>query len=1087
MSNSTPCLTLLLAGFALMSPCSGQPRSNLSSEPLALVGSSEYAGPLFETISSEQSGLTSINEYSHPEAWKRYWHQYYNGSIGTAAIVGDVNGDELPDIYLVSKDSANSLYLNSGDFRFEDVTESAGVAGTKGFGSGASFVDIDNDGDLDLYTCYVGSPNQLFLNDGTGRFDDVSEEWGLAINTGTNSPSFADFDCDGDMDLYLQCNFLESANKPEGMPDLLLENVGGQFVDITESAGIHGRGQGHAAIWWDFNEDGLPDLYVANDFEPADKLYRNNGDKTFSDVIEDVVVSAPYFGMGADLGDINNDGHIDFMVADMASPDHVKHHVSVGTQGSYLLGISKTKVSQYMYNMLSLKIGPSQFAEVAQLAGLQATGWTWAVRLVDMDNDGSLDAYFSTGMIREFHNTDLSNRMGNARSVMQRIRAYENSPPLLEDNLAFRNLGSLEFVPVGEEWGLDLNGISFAASFADFDRDGDLDLLINNLNAPPTLYRNRSVQGNRVVIRLEGSESNRYGYGAKVTARSNGQVQTRELTSTRGYMSQDEAIVHFSFEDAESIETLRIDWPSGACQEIENLPLGTFYRIKEANTEEEAEPEHRTLFSISSIEVPDDTESEEEFYDVFGKQALLPFDETWEGPFISTADLDGDGWMDVVMGGSTGQETRVFRNDNGSSLELVESDVFYDDYDSEDSGLSFFDYDSDGDLDLLVLAGSMELDEGSEFYRDRIYLQGEDLEFEKLEYDSFPAPSIASRGHAFLDVDSDGDLDLVIGGGTNKDAYPSSGDNAVWLRTEEGFELDELSDFSRAFAKSGKVSELLSVDVDADGDLDLVQVNDWGVPILWENRSSTLLRNDGAMPARDMHGLWRSVESGDFDGDGRIDIVLGNIGQNSKYKPNSEEPVALFFQKRDGVGAQLLAETVEGELRAMETRNIAAKSFAAEIAANTSTYEEYARKTIEEIFPNLDTAFEKYWMVENRSLLLLQVEDMKFEIRELPREAQIGIAKDLLVADFNQDGWDDLVIAHEPLPPNSWAGRRLRGHISFLLGGPNAEFTALMPYDSGLELEGYPRSLGCADLNGDGNLELLVGTSEGPLVVFELN
>ncbi|MBD5778889.1 VCBS repeat-containing protein [Pelagicoccus sp. NFK12] len=1047
-----------------------------------------YEGALFEKIEPRRSGLTAVNRYSHPEAWGKYWHQYYNGSIGTGVVLGDVNGDGLPDVYLVSKDSPNALYLNLGDFRFEDATESAGVAGKEGFASGASFVDIDNDGDLDLYVCYIGFENELYLNDGAGVFVEQGARWGLNLSTGSNAPSFADMDRDGDLDLYLQCNFLQKASKPEGMPDLLLENMGDRFEDVTERSGISGRGQGHAAIWWDYNEDGWPDVYVANDFAPTDRLYRNNKDNTFTDVIQDALVSAPYFGMGADLGDINNDGHLDFLVADMATPDHVKHHVSVGTQGSYLLSVSKSKISQFMYNMLSLKIGPEQFAEVGHLTGLEATGWTWAVRLVDMDNDGWLDAFFTNGMVREFHNSDLAARMGQARSVMHRIKGYENSPPLKERNMAFRNSGKLSFEETSGQWGLDEWGVSFAASFADFDTDGDLDLILNNLDGPPTLYRNRSVSGERVTIRLEGVESNRFGYGAKLTAKAGDQLQSRELSALRGYMSQDEPHLHFSFLEASAIDELRIDWPSGKTQVLRDMELGRHYHIREMDTKEESRlADESTLFEMVDLDLDEESLSEEEFYDAFAQQPLLPFDETWSGPQLRVGDIDGDGWEDVTLGGATGQETRVFRNRGNGRLSLVESDVFYDDYDAEDTGLLLFDYEGDGDLDILALAGSMELDEGSEFYRDRIYLNSGDLEFVRMPQESFSTPALASTASCLIDVDGDGRKDLLIGGGTLKDRYPFSSDNQVWLRSEQGYRPDTDSGFAKQFVLSGRTSDLLAVDIDGDGDEDLLQVREWGSPILWIMEEGRLLRSEGAIEEAALQGVWTSVAAGDFDGDGRLDFVLGNLGANSKFNPRQDAPDVMFSRIQGGSGAQLLSYTWEGKLVPRETRNIASKLFSEEIMSASRSFEEYARSPVESLFPDLDAAFRKDEMTQSRSMVFYQGLDGRFTAKPLPGMAQVGKVTDIVAADIDGDGVDDVILTQEPLPPLPWAGRRLKGNLCLLLGKAEREFTSVLPWRSGLQVDGYPKHLAFADLDKDGLRELLVAMNEGPLLVFEMN
>ena len=1084
-------LVLLVIGI-LIPPCMAQGDvSVLKRLPLHRTESIPYTGTLFETINPEDSGIIAVNEYNHPDAWTKYWHQYYNGSIGSGIAVGDINGDSRPDIYLVSKDTANTLYSNNGDFTFTDITERAGVAGKEGFGSGTSLIDIDNDGDLDLYVGYIGSSDELFINNGKGVFSEESESWGLDIKTGTNAPSFADIDRDGDLDLYIQCNFLAETKQPEGQEDFLFENKGTHFVNITEQAGIEGRGQGHSAVWWDFNEDGWPDLHVANDFERTDKLYVNNKDNTFTDVIKEVFISSPYFGMGADFGDINNDGHMDFLVADMASDDHIKHHTTIGPQGAFLLNISKTKISQYMKNMLSVKIGPDQFAETAYLSGIHATGWTWAPRLVDLDNDGWLDIYFTTGMVREFHNSDLTMRMGKASSVGERIRFHKNSPPLIEKNLSFKNKRDLSFVPTNKEWGLDLSGISFAAAFADFDKDGDLDLIINNLNDKATLYKNHSTTGDRVTLRLLGMKSNRYGIGAKVTAIANGCQLKRELSLTRGYMAHDEPHLHFAFPSAEVLDSLKIEWPSGIKQTLTHLPTNHHYLIEESDLFENSRPaasKPAPLFSPSPIGIPEETHSTEEYYNLYAKQPVVPYDETWSGPKIALGDLNNDGWLDLVMGGATGQETRVFGNDKGKSLDFIESDVFYDDYDSEDSDLVLLDYDGDMDLDLLITAGSIELDFNSEYYQDRLYIQESDLTFERLDDELFKTPSLASRGAATLDIDGDGDLDFLIGGGTVKDRYPETGSNQLWLREKEGYIQDNDSAFANAFSRSGKISELLAVDIDNDGDQDLVQALEWGSPLIWINTETDGFKKlEYLSEASNLKGIWRSVAAGDFDADGRIDLVFGNLGQNTKYRPTNDSPVLLFSQEKNGFGAHVEAYTQDGRLLPIETRNRVRKQFPTEIRRASRNYLEYAQKSLEEIFPNLSTDFSRREMNETRSMVLFQKSPGQFTAIPLPRLAQTGIAIDLLVADFNRDGADDIVISHETLPTRPWAGRIQKGHLTVLLNKGDGEFEVLLPWKSGLEVHGFPKHLAWGDLDKDGHGELLITQNDGPLLVFRQN
>ena len=1060
--------------------------TQLASLPLSTPLSGEGA-TLFQTVSPDESNIHFVNAYDHPERWTTLWHQYFLGSIGTGIALGDVNGDGLADIYAMGKDSPNALYLNNGDFSFIDATAESGVAGRDGIGAGVSMVDIDNDGDLDIYATYTGFANELFINDGKGVFTESARQWGLDIETGSNAPAFADYDRDGDLDLYLQCNFLTASGLPEGMPDLLFENLGERFVEVTAEAGIEGRGQGHAAIWWDYNEDGWQDIYIANDFEPADKLYRNNKDGTFTDVIKEVMVWAPYSAMGADIGDVNNDGHIDLFVAEMATKDHVKHHRTVGMINFKLLRAPTGAVSQYMNNMLAVKAGPNQFIEVGHLAGLEATDWTWSPRFADLDNDGWLDAYFTNGMARAFHDGDIGLRSLNVRGT-QRMAYYKASPRYDERNLVYRNEGHLRFKDVSAEWGLDLLGVSFGSAFADFDLDGDLDIVVSNLSDNLALYRNNSVAGNRVAFRLVGEKSNRYGIGAKLRLQTGGMTQAREMTLTRGYLSTDEPVAHFGLGEAEVVESLEIEWPSGARQRLEGLQAGNRYTVSESasGSEDSSEPSQATLFTPAAIDVPEETVTSEEYFQMFPTQMHIPFVETRRGPPMLVEDLDGDGWMDVVLGGPTGLETRVFRNVDGKRLELVESEAFEDDFDCEDRDIDAFDYDSDGDLDLLVTSGGIELDEGDVYYQDRIYLNAGDLQFERLDEDLFPAPTESSSQAQLMDVEGDGDLDILVGGGTRKGRYPQHEDNLLWLREGDGFVLDKSSAFAQAFRQSGNINDFLLADLDGDGDFDLSQAVEWGSPRFWYRENGEYRSRNPAQPTESLRGVWRSLASGDFDGDGRLDVVLGGIGLNTRYRPSEEEPNVLLSSNNKYLdNTYIEARSIEGQLYPVETRDIQDYQFPDLMEKQTTSVEAYANMTIEQIFPaELLDKYERYYMTETRSMILYQNEEGGFSAQPLPTEAQSGIAADIVVADPDGDGRDDLLMAFEMHPLKVWADRVLRGHVFLLQNQGGRDFEALWPWQTGLGVDGYPRQGAFADMDNDGEDDLLIALNEGPLLVY---
>ena len=872
------------------------------------------------------------------------------------------------------------------------------------------------------------------------------------------------------------------------MPDLLFENVGGRFVERTKEAGIAGGGQGHSAIWWDFDEDGWPDLYVANDFEPADRLYRNNRDGTFTDVIGEVLVAAPYSAMGADIGDINSDGRIDFLVADMATRDHGKWHRTVGAIESKVIRAPTTTVPQFMKNMLSVKIGPNQFAEVGHLAGLEATDWTWAVRLADLDNDGLLDAYFTNGMVRAFHDGDLGLKSLQAKTGWQRMAHFKASPQYDERNLAFRNLGDFQFVDTSEEWGLDLLGVSFGAAFGDFDQDGDLDLVVSNLEKNLTLYRNHAGGGGRVVVQLQGTESNRYGVGAKVRLRAGGRTQVRELTLTRGYLSTDEPIVHFGLGEAAIIERMEIEWPSGRRQVLESLPINHRFTITEPVADSGAPlilARSQTLFEPATLEIPPETVSEEEYFQIFPRMLLIPTVETMRGPALSVADLDDDGRVDVVLGGSTGQATRVFRNVEGKKLQYVRNRSFESDYDAEDRDIHVSDFNGDGFLDLSVTSGSIELDEGDPYYRDRVYLGDGKLGFKRALAGLLPSKAEASEVSVLLDVDGDGDLDLVVGGGTRNDMYPKHYDNSVWLWNGEAFEQDLRSEFAQAFQKSGKTSDLVTVDLDGDGRLDLVQTVEWGSPVLWYCREGVFERS-AAFGDGSLSGVWRCAAAGDFDGDGRMDLFLGNFGQNTTYRPSVGSPHVLFSPKEEELSETFFeGYTIEGQLYPAQNRMLLEVQFPKQLDMTSGSVSEFSTQTIEQAIPeHVLRRYDRYPIVEARSVLLLQKKGGEFVASPLPRFAQSGVVIDALAADINDDGTTDLVLVHEARPPNLWADRNLRGHLTLLLNDGTGRFEALLPWDSGLEVDGYPRRLAWADLDGDGGEELLVSMNKGPLLVF---
>ncbi|MBK1875543.1 VCBS repeat-containing protein [Pelagicoccus mobilis] len=1047
----------------------------VSVEALRPASPREEGSPLFRKMGAEETGIDFENRFDHPRRWLELWKQYFNGSIGTGVALGDVNGDGWPDLFAVGKDSPNGLYLNKGDFIFEDATDAAGVAGGKGFGTGAALVDIDNDGDLDLYVCYVAGANELYVNDGGGRFEERAAEWGLDFEAGSNAPSFADYDRDGDLDLYLQQNYLHDAGHLDGMPDHLFRNDGGVFVDVTQEAGISGEGQGHTALWWDYDEDGWLDIYVSNDFEPVDKLYRNNQDGTFSDVLRDVLGSAPYSAMGVDSGDLNNDGHIDILVAEMLARDREYYHQAVGPLSGKLLAARRSGVNQYMQNMLWASLGQGRFVELGRYAGLHASDWTWATRFADLDNDGWLDAFFANGMTRAFHDGDLAYKMTKARSLATRVKVFETSPPLYERNLAYRNLGDFQFEDVSADWGLDALSVSFAAAFADLDLDGDLDLVTSNWKEGLGVFRNQSQSGQRFVLKLEGRESNRMGLGAKAFLGSLSGVQTRELSSMRGYMSVDEPVLQFALQEGEEIESFEIQWPSGAKQMLEGLKMGNRYVVREVLSIDGEARGERSLFSESKIAIDEESYSSEEVFAARKGQFLLPFAEDRLGPVLEVADLDGDGFEDIILGGATGQELRVFRNEGGARLRFVRNRAFEDDDLCEDTAIVPFDFDQDGDLDLFVASGGVELDEGDEYYADRLYLNLGDMQFSETVW---RGTSIASSSAVLVE----GEL-LFVSGGTKRGWYPQVEANRCY---EVGGE-SVLSEIEHRFAQSGRTSRLFAFDLDWDGDEDLVQLREYASPFAWRWEDGEL-EEWPELFAGIGNGMWKSAAVADFDENGLLDIALGNLGTNNKYLVRGDGEDVLFAPRSEEVKGRFIeAETIGGKLYPRESRIFHQVNFP-DIAKRTGLYSEFKHMTVEEAFGDeVLERYEQFVIEERESVLLLQTKMGEFERAELPAMAQSGVAIDLLAEDFNGDGRPDLSMVLESLSPQPAAVIHPESsRVLVLMNTGAGGFSVKVSLEAGLNIsKGEPRQLRWGDFDGDGVNELAVSSNEGPLYLFE--
>ncbi|HEY1765250.1 MAG TPA: CRTAC1 family protein, partial [Opitutaceae bacterium] len=655
---AAPLKAVLMAAALALAPgwSSGAENAFLASSPFPSRPAPRGA-TLFTKLAPERTGVRVENRYDDPRMWGSLYQEFEGGSVGTGVAIGDFDGDGRPDIFVVTKTDGCRLYRNLGNYTFEDVTEKAGVGGEKGvWNAGATFVDINNDGRLDLYVCRYNAPNLLYVNQGDGTFREMAHAYGLDVRDASVMAGFCDYDRDGRLDVYITTNILDATAHPGGQRGHLLHNNGnGTFTDVTEAAGISGESQSHSAMWWDFDNDGWPDLYVANDYGVPDKLYRNNRDGTFTNVIDSVLSRTSYYSMGSDLGDVDNDGRIDLLVADMAATSRRKDQHSIAESRERSVDWPAQTAPKYPRSALYLNTGTGRCLEAAQLAGIAATDWTWSVRLEDLDNDGWLDLFVTNGFNRD-PNPDVNSRSMNVESAAERIRILKDSPVLQERHLAFRNKGDLAFEEVSAAWGLDQKGVAFGAAFGDLGGTGNLDLVYTNYEGTVSILRNDCDSGHRINVELRGTASNRFGVGSVVRVESALGLQVRPLVLARGYMSSSEPMLHFGLGADTAVRRMTVTWPNGRQQVFENLPADRRYRVTEppgapqAAPAPEAPPARFVTVPPASGNPP---LSREEEIDETYLQKLIPLRLNRRGPALAVADLLGNGREEAVIGATT--------------------------------------------------------------------------------------------------------------------------------------------------------------------------------------------------------------------------------------------------------------------------------------------------------------------------------------------------------------------------------------------------------------------------------------------------
>jgi hypothetical protein len=1052
---------------------------------------------MFTPLAPDQTGIVTENRYDDPKMWGDHYQELTLGATGTGVAIADYDNDGRPDIFSVSKTGTCRLFRNLGDWKFEDVTSRARVSispiGTsdstsgkadvasagdhEAWRQGAVFADVNNDGWPDLYVCRFNTPNLLFVNQRDGTFREEAVARGLGVVDACGVGAFCDYDRDGSLDVYVTANMLDAAKHPNGQRGYLFHNNGdGSFTNVTEKAGIYGESLSHSATWWDFDGDGWPDLYVANDFAGTDRLYHNNRDGTFTDVAAGVVPHTPYSSMGADLGDINNDGRMDLFVADMAATTHEKDHRGMAysrTQGIAMAEMPVAGALQYSRNVLYLNTGMGRCLEVAQLAGIDATDWTWAPRLEDLDNDGRVDLFITNGMIREFQNADLRDQIIMAENLAERMRIMRSSPKLMEANLAYRNLGDLKFQEVGAAWGLNQRGVTFGCALGDLDGDGDLDIVCSNYEGGVTVLRNDSDSGHRLIIALRGTRSNRLGVGATVRVQSALGEQMRTMVVARGYLSSSEPVLHFGVGDDVIVDRLTVEWPSGQTQSFTNLPADRKFTITEPANAPAAipavnkKPRATQFTDVSQAFNLSVTMSEASRQEAV-PQPLMPVNFRNRGPALAVGDIDGDGRDDVLIGGTSGEPARLFARKNETFVPIDASELANRSL-VEDGPALLIDADGDGATDILLTRAGTILPYQAPEYQPQLFLNDGHGGFRRAA-GAIPALPISAGATAAADFDRSGRLSMFIGGRVRPGQYPIAPRSALLLN--RGGRFEDVTDTMAAGLRTvGMVTSALWSDVDGDGWPDLLLSLEWGGIKYFHNEQGRSLvdRSDEAGFTSAGTGWWTSLASADFNHDGRPDFVAGNTGLNTQYHPTPERPVLLYSGSFGPGRPQLVEAYYEGDkLFPWRTRKELG-SVIPSVLQRYSRNDSFARATLPEILgAEKLAAARRFTATALSSGVFLSQPDGTYRFSPLARIAQIAPIQGVVAGDFDGDGHADVYVLENSYA-GSPAGTRFDGGVSQLLRGDGrGNFVPAPVSESGLLVAGDGKALALTDLDGDG-------------------